>query len=106
MIIVYLSLVLVVASIIVFVVSAANTLKLMNGSLAKISKTGAKLRRQSEEIISEKNELTRNFSLIQLDISKNKDKVQETVRQAGQSVLLAQVAFCKGKALLKKDSED
>jgi len=101
MIIVYLSLALVVASIIAFIVSAAKTVKLMNGSIEKISKTSAKLEDQTEGILNEKDELTRNLSRIQSDITQKKGKIQDAARQAKQSVLSAQVAFYKGKAFVK-----
>lgn len=104
MIIVYLSLALVVISLIAFAVSVMNTLKRMNGSIAKISKTGAKMQDQSEEIVNEQNDLTLNLARIQSDVTQKKGKVQDTVRQAKQSALTVQVALCKGKELLKNRS--
>jgi uncharacterized protein YoxC len=105
MVIVYLSLALVVVSLIGFAISVINSLKLMNGTIEKISKTGAKMQHQSEEIINEQNELTLNLTRIQSDITEKKSKVQDTVRQAKQSVLTVQVALCKGKALLKNQTD-
>ncbi|MCO7126710.1 hypothetical protein NIE88_13135 [Sporolactobacillus shoreicorticis] len=100
MIIVYLSLALAAVSIIAFIVSAVKTVKLMNGSIAKISKTGASLQDQAEGILKEKDELTRNLSRIQSDITQKKGKLKDAVRQAKQSLLSAQIAFYKAKALV------
>lgn len=99
MVIVYLSLVLIAAAIIFFVISMMKTAHLMNGSLAKISKTGAKLQDQSAKVVKESEALTVNLSRIQSDIMQKKGKVQDTVNQAKQSILSVQVAVCKGKSI-------
>ncbi|MCO7176012.1 hypothetical protein ACFP7A_09665 [Sporolactobacillus kofuensis] len=105
MIIVYLSFVLVVISLVAFAASVRNTLKLMNGSLAKISKTSATMTRQSKKIMHEKDELTRNLTMIQQDMTKKKDTIQETIREVNDSALHAQVAWYKGKAIFKRQTD-
>lgn len=103
MIIVYLSLGLVVAAVIGFFFSAAATLKRMNGTMAKVSKTSEKVRRQAEKIGAEKNTLTQNMSSIQLDFVKKKETVRSVSRQVQQVVVLAQENFYKTKMSLKKE---
>ncbi|WP_100487444.1 hypothetical protein [Sporolactobacillus pectinivorans] len=103
MIIVYLSLALVAAAIIGFAISAMRTLKLMNGTMAKVSKIGEKIRRQAEKIAEEKNTLTQNLSEIQLDYIKKKEKVQATSRQVQQAAFLVQKNFYQAKMAIKSE---
>lgn len=101
MIIVYLSLALVVAAIIGFAVSMAQTGKRMAGTMARISKTGEQFRRQAEAIKAEKNQLTKNFSLIQLDYYKKKETVQKISSTVSDSVLLVQKNMNQTKKAFK-----
>lgn len=103
MIIVYLSLLLVAAAVVGFFISAARTLKKMNGTLARIAKTGELLRSQTEKIAQEKNELTQNISTIQLDLFKKKKNVQKLSRQIQQTAELAQGNFYKVKMFMKRE---
>ncbi|GGL46095.1 hypothetical protein [Sporolactobacillus putidus] len=103
MIIVYFSLVLVVASIALFIASSAKTAKQMNGSMGKIAKTAEKIREQSEKIAKEKYQLTQNLSAIQLDFFKKREKVQKATQSVKKSVILTQENFYKAKIAMKNE---
>ncbi|RYL91503.1 hypothetical protein [Sporolactobacillus sp. THM19-2] len=103
MIIVYLSLILVVAAVIGFFVSASRTARQMKGSLAKISRTSERLRRQTEKIVIEKNELTEKISNMQLDFFKKKEKVRKLSRQIQQTNYLVRDNLYKFMMFIKKE---
>ncbi|RYM06153.1 hypothetical protein EWH99_03435 [Sporolactobacillus sp. THM7-7] len=102
MIIVYLSLVLVVAAIIAFTVSVGKTIRRMSGTVGKISATGEKMREQLEKIAAEKNRLTQNFSSIQIEFYRKKEAVHDLTLGVQKAAILAQENFNKVKTRVKE----
>ncbi|RYL95634.1 hypothetical protein EWI07_00180 [Sporolactobacillus sp. THM7-4] len=101
MIIVYLSLILVIAAVAGFVLSVRKTAGLMNGSMARIAKTGEKMREQKEKMSQEKNRLTQSFTAIQLDFYKKRERVNELTRGLQKSIHLTQENIYKVKKSIK-----
>ncbi len=101
-VIVYLSLALAVLALVFFFVSTARTMKRMNKTVARLAKNGELMRRRSEKIAKEKNELTQNFLMMQFDLFKKKQRVQSLMGQGRQIVILTQENIYKVKKILTK----
>ncbi|MFT8317973.1 MAG: hypothetical protein ABF651_06860 [Sporolactobacillus sp.] len=101
MIIVYLSVILVVCAIVLFIFSLIRTAKQLNGTLADLAKTTEKMRKRAEEIAVEKKKLDETISSIQLDFVRDKEKFQRTSRRVQQLTNLTKDDIYKVKVAIK-----